>query len=942
LDQITRTDIELLRQSRARARYKDLSPDELQAYQRISAALQQLAQVAVEALGGAQLFDAKLTSGYSVSAGVRGALPRDLWFGAYHRRNLGAFVGMPQVFTIVSGSGVEIGLAATIHPSDFSTKGIKDAVRVAAPRIFQALPAPGSSAATELEARLSAAPGPWFFRRKTRLQPNLADFPSLDAWLGFLRSEDGSKWASGAISRTISAEALDRLGEGGLEALVRSTATLFAPLMASTVPDAAEMGTGLPLFPSDEEPDALPEQDEVVRPGLESFLQRFAEARQGPFTGQAGLPALLERIKAALTRMPALQAHPEVQVSWSLGKGNWATVPWIALMDRRVTTSTQRGFYAVLLFPQDLSGVYLTLNQGVTDVIQALGRGAGRQELQSRAQRARVAVPELTAAGYVLDDTMGLRTNAALAADYESSTIAYKFYAAGAVPSDGEIEADLRAVLDAYARVLQAVPTRAGDAAVKVDEDDDPQVPETAPGAWLWSPGQGASHWDELYEHGLMAIEWDEMGDLRRYPSFEQALEGIKRTYDNDGNPHNQARACFEFAHVVRPGDLVFAKRGRSTIVGHGVVTGDYVYDPSRPSLQHVRAVRWIQRGEWGLDRFLPMKTLTNLRHDRETLAVLQTAIGMADPEPKKPVSVQERKPFTVDDAMRGLFMPRASFERALEVWRHKRNLILQGAPGVGKSFVARRMAYALMGYEDPSRVRTVQFHQAYAYEDFVQGFRPNGGGFELKEGVFLEFCRRALADPNETHVFIIDEINRGNLAKILGELMLLIEPDKRGPDWGVKLAYAKEADARFYVPPNVHLLGMMNTADRSLTMVDYALRRRFAFVSVEPGFAEASFAAHLSDKKVSAGMLAQIRERIGSLNAIIRDDRANLGPGFCIGHSFFAGPPEAEAGQDSLTSEAEAAWYRRVVENEIVPLLEEYWFDDPDKAERWRSTLLA
>jgi hypothetical protein len=358
--------------------------------------------------------------------------------------------------------------------------------------------------------------------------------------------------------------------------------------------------------------------------------------------------------------------------------------------------------------------------------------------------------------------------------------------------------------------------------------------------------------------------------------------------------------------------------------------------------MQSIRSVRWVQRGEWQAPYQLPIKTLTSLDGYPEAIASLKACVGFADPEPPKALAVEERKPFTVDDALQSLFMPRTAFQRALDVWRFKKNLILQGAPGVGKSYVARRMAYALMGYEDPSRVRTVQFHQAYAYEDFVQGYRPNGGGFELKEGVFLEFCRRALADPKEKYVFIIDEINRGNLSKILGELMLLIEPDKRKSEWGVKLAYAKEADARFYVPENVFLLGMMNTADRSLTMVDYALRRRFAFVSVEPGFAEDSFATHLTEQKVSTGMIARIRDQIGRLNTTIREDRTNLGPGFCIGHSFFATPPEPDQGQDSLTSEAEAAWYRRVIENEIVPLLEEYWFDDPGKADSWRGTLLA
>jgi hypothetical protein len=225
-----------------------------------------------------------------------------------------------------------------------------------------------------------------------------------------------------------------------------------------------------------------------------------------------------------------------------------------------------------------------------------------------------------------------------------------------------------------------------------------------------------------------------------------------------------------------------------------------------------------------------------------------------------------------------------------------------------------------------------VQFHQSYAYEDFVQGYRPSDSGvFSLKPGVFLEFSEKAVADPDEIYVFIIDEINRGNLSKIFGELMLLIEPDKRSSDWATKLSYSRSVEERFYVPSNVYLLGMMNTADRSLSMVDYALRRRFAFVTLRPEYESKTFRTGLGDSGVPSAIIDRIVTRMSELNGEIYNDPANLGPGFCIGHSFFV-----PTGADVSFNEA---WYQQVIETEIVPLLEEYWFDNPTKAVQWRES---
>ena len=288
---------------------------------------------------------------------------------------------------------------------------------------------------------------------------------------------------------------------------------------------------------------------------------------------------------------------------------------------------------------------------------------------------------------------------------------------------------------------------------------------------------------------------------------------------------------------------------------------------------------------------------------------------------------------YTIEDAVEELFIDVVEVEQILSVWKTKKNLILQGPPGVGKSFAARKLAYALIEANAASRAPMIQFHQSYSYEDFVQGFRPVENGFKLKNGCFYEFCRNAASNLSRKYVFIIDEINRGNLSKIFGELMLLIEPDKRSPAWEMPLAYSL-AGEMFYVPDNVFLLGLMNTADRSLAVVDYALRRRFAFFTLDPQFEAEKFSSHLNSLGVSEGLIRQIVQRMGSLNHEIREDHANLGRGFCIGHSFFC------SARDKSLSEGE--WYKQVVQTEIVPLLEEYWFDNPNRVSVWRGNLLS
>ena len=277
---------------------------------------------------------------------------------------------------------------------------------------------------------------------------------------------------------------------------------------------------------------------------------------------------------------------------------------------------------------------------------------------------------------------------------------------------------------------------------------------------------------------------------------------------------------------------------------------------------------------------------------------------------------------YTDERFLNEVYMSASDLQKLKALIKKKQNIILQGAPGVGKTFTAERLAYTLMGEIDKQRVEMVQFHQNYSYEDFILGYKPNvDGGFELKHGVFYKFCKKALNTPDKDFFFIIDEINRGNLSKIFGELLMLIENSYRGKE--IKLAYTDEL---FTVPKNLYIIGMMNTADRSLAMIDYALRRRFSFFEMYPGFATEGFKSY--QLSLANERLDKLIQGIQVLNEAISSDDS-LGNGFCIGHSYFCNQTEFSM-----------EWLENVVEYDIEPMLKEYWFDDIQKYESHISLL--
>lgn len=438
---------------------------------------------------------------------------------------------------------------------------------------------------------------------------------------------------------------------------------------------------------------------------------------------------------------------------------------------------------------------------------------------------------------------------------------------------------------------------------------------------WIYSPGDNACMWDEFFKNGIMGIGWDEVTNLKDFASKEEIKEFMKKVYDASYSYKNNAHCLWQFANEIKVGDVVFVKKGMHKIIGRGVVTSDYIYDSSRDTYKHIRKVDWQNNGEWEHPGQAVMKTLTNISAYPDYVQKLLDLFAEDSPEEVSEQKEIKYPPYSKDDFLNEVYMDEDTYNTLTELLETKYNVILQGAPGVGKTFAAKRLAYSIMGQKDTSRVAMVQFHQSYSYEDFIQGYRPSKEGFELENGAFYKFCKEAEEDNERPYFFIIDEINRGNLSKILGELMMLIEKDKRGEK--IKLLYSNEW---FTVPQNVRIIGMMNTADRSLALMDYALRRRFAFFDFAPAFSSEGFKNYLAEK--NSPKLESLITVVESLNNTISSDES-LGDGFRIGHSYFCT-------DDEITDE----WLKSVVEYEVIPLIKEYWFDEPTKVRDWSATL--
>ena len=438
---------------------------------------------------------------------------------------------------------------------------------------------------------------------------------------------------------------------------------------------------------------------------------------------------------------------------------------------------------------------------------------------------------------------------------------------------------------------------------------------------WMYTVFDDTS-WMECQQKEIMVLGMDNIGDYSQYDSKESLRQELISTYDNSTSRKNQALMAWNFANKLAINDVIFAKRS-NTLVGKGIVTGDYIFDDSRQEYKNIRTVKWLQIGEWEHPGKSVAKRLTDITPYTdyiEKLITIFTPDELDDVDTQPEVDYPE---YSSADFLSDVYMSEQDYETLVNVLKMKKNIILQGAPGVGKTFTAKRLAYSIIGAKNPDRVQMIQFHQSYSYEDFIEGYRPTENGFTIKKGSFYKFCKLAEDDDENDYFFIIDEINRGNLSKIFGELFMLIEKDKRGIE--LQLLYS---DENFSVPPNVYIIGMMNTADRSLAMLDYALRRRFSFFTMKPGFNTSGFQTYQDSLKSDA--FKKLISCIKQLNSKIAAD-ISLGEGFCIGHSYFCGLTAKTATVQTLTS---------IIEYELIPLLKEYWFDEPEKIIDWSDRL--
>ena len=433
---------------------------------------------------------------------------------------------------------------------------------------------------------------------------------------------------------------------------------------------------------------------------------------------------------------------------------------------------------------------------------------------------------------------------------------------------------------------------------------------------WIYSPPDAARVWDDFYSHGYVALGFDALGDLKQFASRDAIKRGMQTSFGSSRNYKYLGNAAWQFCREMQIGDIVYFGVGPQKILGRGIIKSDYAFDWSRKEHKNVRDVAWTNRGDWSPVPVVARRTLIDITNLTGYCRELEDLISdSSDANISDDYDIEYTASYSKQDFLTEAFMEENEYEELKYLLLSRKNVIITGVPGVGKTFLAERLAYSVIGGIDYERVKSIQFHSGYSYDNFVMSLDTSVGGRHLSTGVFYDFCKEAEPDDKE-HFFIIDDINRGDVGNIFGDLLMLVGRDDRGKK--IRLLYR---DEQFSIPDNVHIIATMNgTADAY--GLDYSVRRRFAFYELTPAYDKKSFVSYV--KKIGSPKLEKIVKIISDINKTLLADPL-LSDGLMIGHGYFCGKMD-------LTDENLNA----IVKYEIIPLIRELFTKQPEQAKSW------